>query len=328
MTSDLLEIILITYNRSTFLERTMRELADSPFRDYKITLLDNCSSDATPEVCATLKGVFPRLNVVRHPKNIGGNANYLRAVELSTSPYTWIVCDDDTFDFSASDEVIDAIVAGKDDLILVRPVTDGGVERIGRITAQALVADDYMFYFSLSFFPAIIFRTALFDSECLMHGYRLIPDSYPQFEFINKAVRENFSVLIPETPMVIRNDVNVSTFSPLSWYKAWITCCRTITDLELKKETVSQATRLRGFVKSLGFWIALEKKINKHDFYHKVTTIFVSLDLPHKLLFLMFIPVIIIPLPFKLLIVARQFVYWLLRVPKNQIPPVEFDHQL
>lgn len=325
---DLLEIQIITYNRSAFLERTLRQLAESPFSQYKITLFDNCSTDATPDVCEALKGSFLRLKIVRHPKNIGGNANYLRAVELSTSRYTWVVCDDDTFDFSAASEVIDAIARGKDDLILLRPVTDGGVVRTGRTTAQSLIADNYMFYFSLSFFPAIIFRTSLFDSESLMYGYRLIPDSYPQFEFINKAVRDDVTVFIPAVPMVIRNDVNISTFSPLSWYKAWITCCRTITDLKLRKETISQATRLRGFVKSLAFWIALEKKINKRDFYHKVATIFIALDPPRKLLFLLFTPVVVIPLPYKLLLVARQIVYWLLRVPKDQVPPVEFDHQL
>lgn len=328
MLNGTLEIILITYNRTEFLKRTLTELSSSPFKECKITLLDNCSTDNTPSVCDAMRTLFPRMKIVRHPKNIGGNANYLRAVELSESVYTWIVCDDDTFDFSASDDVIDAVTTGVDDIILVRPVCDGGVVRTGHTTAKELIDSGFMYYFSLSFFPAAIFRTALFDSDCLMHGYRLIPDSYPQFGFINRSVKENFTVFIPEPSLVIRNDVNISTFSPLSWYKAWICCCSTIDDRVIRRETVSQATRLRGFFKSLAFWISLEKKINSKDFYHKIGSIFLLLDPIRKLCFLAFIPLILIPLPFSLLLAARRFVYWLLRVPNDQIPPVEFDHQL
>lgn len=328
MLEGILELILITYNRAEFLKRTLKELSGSPFKDCKITLMDNCSTDETPEVCDAMKPIFPLMKVIRHPKNIGGNANYLRAVEISQSKYTWIVCDDDTFDFSDSCNVIAAVTAGVDDIIILRPVCDGGVIRTGHTTVRELIDADFMYYFSLSFFPAAIFRTELFDSECLMHGYRLIPESYPQFGFINKSVDENFSVYIPESPLVIRNDVNVSTFSPLSWYKAWISCASTIKDPKIRRETISQATRLRGFFKSIAFWIALEKKINSKDFYRKTGTIFLFLNPFRKLLFLAFIPLILVPIPFPLLLSARKFVYCLLRVPKEQIPPVEFDHQL
>lgn len=323
-----LEIVLITYNRAGFLQRTLEELSVSPFRECQLTLLDNCSTDDTPEVCKTMKPFFPGMQIIRHKKNIGGNANYLRAVELSTAEYTWIVCDDDTFDFSAATAIIDAIIVGADDIILLRPVCDGGVVRTGHTTVRELIAADFMYYFSLSFFPAAIFKTALFDSDCLMNGYRLIPDSYPQFGFINRSVKDDFSVFIPDPPLVIRNDVNVSTFSPLSWYKAWVSCCSTIEDSEIRNETVFQATRLRGFFKSLAFWIALEKKINRVDFYRKTTIIFLMLEPYRKLCFLLFMPLILVPLPFCFLLAARRFVYWLLRVPEDKVPPVEFDHQL
>jgi len=328
MLDGLLEILLITYNRAEFLKRTLNDLLGSPFRECKITLLDNCSTDETPLICYEMKPFFPKMRIIRHKKNIGGNANYLRAVEISESKYTWVICDDDTFDFSASHDVIKAVIASVDDIIIVRPVCDGGVVKIGRTTSRELIGADFMYYFTLSFFPAIIFRTELFDSDCLMHGYRFIPDSYPQFGFINKSVLENFTVYIPDPPLVIRNDVNVSTFSPLSWYKAWISCSSSIEDPKIRKETISQATRFRGFFKSIAFWIALEKKINSKDFFRKIGTIFLLMDPLDKLFFLVFIPLIIVPLPFSFLLSARRFVYWVLGVPKDQIPPVEFDQQL
>ena len=55
--------------------------------------------------------------IVRHPKNIGANPNILRAVETSNSIYTWIICDDDFYDFSDCLDIIDAINSEKFDLI-------------------------------------------------------------------------------------------------------------------------------------------------------------------------------------------------------------------
>jgi glycosyltransferase involved in cell wall biosynthesis len=328
MVTDKLELILITYNRADFLHSTLVELYSSPFKGCRITILDNNSSDRTAEVCAEFVPKFPYFTVIRHRLNIGGNANYLRAVELATAEYTWIVCDDDTFDFSSAGEVFREIENGAADLILLRPVTDGGVVRTGHTSARELIEAGFMYYFSLSFYPALIFRTSLFDSNSLMYGYRLISESYSQFGFINHSVQENFSIFIPEQPLVVRNDVNVSTFSPLSWYKAWLFCCSTIPDRAVRWDTVHQATRLRGFIKSLAFWIALEKKINKTDFYQKVSLVFLLLDPAKKLVFLLFIPLILIPLPYSFLLVARKMVYKMLGVPDEQVPPVEFDQQL
>lgn len=328
MLEGILEIILISYNRSRFLAGTLEVLAASPFRDCKITVLDNCSTDETAAVCAAIQPTFPHMTVIRHRMNIGGNANYLRAVEISCSRYTWIVCDDDTYDFSAADDIIAALKEGTYDLILLRPVCDGGVVKTGTTSASELVGMNFMYYFSLSFFPAVIFRTELFDSDCLMQGYRLIPDSYPQFGFINKSVDQDFSVYIPSPPLVIRNDVNVSTFSPLSWYKAWLTCANTIDNSRVRLETIDQATRLRGFFKSLFFWIALEKKINRKDFFLKVGTIFLLLDPWKKLRFILLTPAVLIPLPFRLLLFARKMVYKFLGVPDEKVPPVEIDQQL
>lgn len=328
MVADKLELILITYNRADFLRSTLTQLQASPFRNCRITVLDNHSTDNTTEVCAEFSQKFPNYRVVRHRLNIGGNANYLRAVEFATAEYTWIVCDDDNFDFSSALEVFREIENGVADLILLRPVTDGGVVRTGHNSARELIEAGFMYYFSLSFYPALIFRTLLFDSNSLMYGYRLISESYSQFGFINHSVQENFSVFIPKQPLVVRNDVNVSTFSPLSWYKAWLSCCSTIPDRAVRRDTVHQATRLRGFIKSLAFWIALEKKINKTDFYHKVSLVFLLLDPAKKLVFILLIPLILIPLPFSLLLVARKMVYKMLGVPDEQVPPVEFDQQL
>ena len=111
MLKDVLEIILITYNRKPCLERTLNALfaENSPVKDLDITIIDNASTDATPELLAQFKQKHSNLKVIRNNKNIGPNANIAKIFEIAQKPYFWPLCDDDTYDFSAWQDVENAI---------------------------------------------------------------------------------------------------------------------------------------------------------------------------------------------------------------------------
>ena len=106
--SDYLSIVLITYNRSALLDRTLNILLSSPFKDCSITVLDNHSTDDTRNVVLSYSN-HTNLKLVTNVLNIGGNANILRAIEYATKKYIWILADDDTYDFSECDDVIEKI---------------------------------------------------------------------------------------------------------------------------------------------------------------------------------------------------------------------------
>jgi glycosyltransferase involved in cell wall biosynthesis len=321
---NILEILLITYNRSSFLDNTLRQLKDSPFAKCKITLLDNSSTDDTPEVCGRYADTFPNYTVIRHKKNIGGNPNYLRAVELSSSIYTWVLCDDDDFDFSDISDVIDALEDKIYDFIYLGSPYQFQWERGLKTTSTELIKRGARYYGALSYMPAIIFRTELFDDECILKGYRLVDNLYPNFELLNKSVRNNFKIHVAKHLVFKRNDVNSSGFSPLFWYTAWVNCCQTIQDKTLRARTIDQATDLRGFFKSLAFWIALEKTYRHRSFWKQVTDIMFGLSFRQRLKFLMLLPVIIIPIPIKVLLRARETAYKIIGNAET-LPPVELD---
>ena len=52
-----LQIIIVTYNRAKYLERTLNCLLDkdSPVREIDILVQDNCSSDNTKQICENFK---------------------------------------------------------------------------------------------------------------------------------------------------------------------------------------------------------------------------------------------------------------------------------
>jgi len=322
MPENMLDIFLITYNRSAYLETTLQQLKDSPFSRFRLTILDNSSTDDTPQVAERFRNCFPDYRVIRHSINIGGDANYLRAVELSGSIYTWIICDDDTYDWSAACEVIEVVERKEHDLIVVGPLQPPFMSRGRSGTMSELVGAGFLPHFALSFFPACIFRTALFDYDCIVKGFRLSAERYPNFAFINKMLQKNAIVYLPSSEVVVRNDVNESVLSPLSWYNGWLNCCLTIPERRLRFATIEQATSKRGFFKCLGFWIILERHINKEQFWREIFNIFFVMNGYQRMRFLLLTPVIIIPLPLRLMIAFRSLIYRILGVPDCKVPPV------
>jgi len=322
---DRLEIILITYNRCEYLLATLQQLELSPFRECHITVVDNCSPDNTTEIVDQFLSKFPNMTYIRNRINIGGNSNYLKAIELSTSEYTWIVCDDDFLDFSKCRDVLDAIKSNIFDLIVVG-ATDKGTWARGVATTSSKLLEQYKdYYVRMTFFPAYIFKTSLFDSICFCWGYKNIDRLYPQFEFLNKSIREDFSIYLAENKVVIRNDVNDHSFYPLFLYASWVACCRTIQTATVRNQTIEQITVDRGFFNSLGFWTIVDRKLNNDgDFWLRILSIMLTFSWKLRLKYLLVFPFVFVPLPFSFWVWVRSAIYTILKVPQKNIPPLNF----
>jgi glycosyltransferase involved in cell wall biosynthesis len=236
MIDDVLEIFIFTYNRADFLARTLGQFASSPFRNCTITVLDNHSTDHTSAVCERFKLKLPRIHHVRHPKNIGGLANYLRAIELATGEYTWVICDDDIYDFSNVSDVVEGVLSRELNVISV------GVEGhelpggyFGAIRDFALL---HPYFLSHSFVPAMIFRTGLFDSTLIRRGYDNIETMFPHFPFVASLAERNEAIYVSKSK-IIRKSVNVG-YSTFRFLTGWAQSCRKIADVRLRRKALSE----------------------------------------------------------------------------------------
>ncbi len=319
---DRLEILIITYNRCDCLLTTLQMLGRSPFRECHLTVIDNCSLDATGQIVDPFHSIFPNLAYLRNRVNIGGNPNYLKAIELSSSEFTWILCDDDFLDFSDCSDVIDAVESGTFDLIEVGAIERGRWTRGAATSAKKMIEQKLNYHYPLSFFPSYIFRTSLFDSACFSWGYKNIGILYPQFEFLNKSIREDFTLYIARQRIVIRNDVNELSFSPLFFYSAWVACCRTITDPVLRTREIDNATADNGFFKSLGFWTIMDKYMDDGNFLWRVAEILRAMNLSQRLKYLAVLPLALLPLPFSFWVWVRATLYRLMKVPAEDVAPL------
>lgn len=163
---DKLEIMIITYNRATYLESTLKSLLDtvSPVKNINITIFDNKSTDDTEKICLKYKQKHPNINYIKNKYNVGLSGNIVKAIEYATKDYFWILGDDDKFDWDNWSEVEQAINAGHD-LIL--------------IAQQFEHPDDVTRAKQCVFISGVIYKKSIITDEVIKNVYDAVPTIIP-----------------------------------------------------------------------------------------------------------------------------------------------------
>ncbi len=85
-----IEIFILTYNRSEMLEQTIISILNQTTQGFNITVLDNGSTDNTPEITKKYN-----INTHRNETNLGQEANFLTAQKLASKKWVMLFHDDD-----------------------------------------------------------------------------------------------------------------------------------------------------------------------------------------------------------------------------------------
>lgn len=133
----ILTIGLPTFNRAGLLEAQLAWLARArkglELR-CEVLISDNHSDDHTPEVIARWVAQHGDRNVRvnRNPTDVGAVRNIAYCMEAATTPYVWVVGDDDVIDDGAIKKVIDALDAPSELALMVLNFSSRDV-RTGRV---------------------------------------------------------------------------------------------------------------------------------------------------------------------------------------------------
>lgn len=94
----MIDILLSTYNGERFLEEQLHSIFLQTFKDWKIIIRDDGSSDITLEIIKKWKNLYPKkiifLNDVE--QRLGASKSFSKLLEFSDSPYA-MLCDQDDF---------------------------------------------------------------------------------------------------------------------------------------------------------------------------------------------------------------------------------------
>jgi abequosyltransferase len=77
--------------------------------DVDIVISDNASDDETPDIVERFRERFPRITYFRWKENVGPDRNFLKAVELASGEYCWLLGSDDRIEDGGIQSVLDAL---------------------------------------------------------------------------------------------------------------------------------------------------------------------------------------------------------------------------
>ena len=90
---SIIQVIIPTYNRVKYLERTLNSVLNQSFDSYEIIVVDAASTDGTKEYLERVQS--PMVRVVRYEDNLGMFGNMNRALSHADVKYVSIFHDDD-----------------------------------------------------------------------------------------------------------------------------------------------------------------------------------------------------------------------------------------
>lgn len=90
-------VCLLTYNRATWLPRTLDSILAQTHQSFELIISDNVSSDNTEAVCRDYARRDPRIQYYRNSSNLGVIGNYQAAFSRASCDYLAYLHDNDRF---------------------------------------------------------------------------------------------------------------------------------------------------------------------------------------------------------------------------------------
>lgn len=106
----MISIILVTYNRAERLILSIQDILNQTFKNFELIICDDCSTDATEEICLEFVKKDARIKYYRHSSNMQMPANCNFGIKKAEFEYVAILHDGDRFSPDLIQKWYDALV--------------------------------------------------------------------------------------------------------------------------------------------------------------------------------------------------------------------------
>ncbi len=117
-----IDIGLPVYNGADTVERAIASVQAQTYRDFRLLVSDNASTDGTGEIVARLAARDPRIELTTHPTNVGPYANFSGLIHRADAPFFAFLAADDWWSPTFL-EATHAALAGDPDALCCVPRT-------------------------------------------------------------------------------------------------------------------------------------------------------------------------------------------------------------
>jgi glycosyltransferase involved in cell wall biosynthesis len=130
------------YNGEDMIDECLSCLQQQTFKDFKVIICDNASTDRTVEICKSYTERDERFVLVQNEENVGHEANFRKAFALCDSEFFTWRADDDYSSKDYLEKLFDVISSNKDiDLAAPSVITRYAHDRYTLISTASLYPD-------------------------------------------------------------------------------------------------------------------------------------------------------------------------------------------
>lgn len=90
-----ISVVMSAYNRAGYVKEAIESILKQTYRDFEFIIIDDCSTDNTPEVIQSYADKDDRIVFIRNEKNMDYNYNLRRGFDLAKGEYIARMDDDD-----------------------------------------------------------------------------------------------------------------------------------------------------------------------------------------------------------------------------------------
>lgn len=129
-------ICIPTCNYGHFITDAIESALGQTFRNLEVVVVDNVSTDDTPEIVARFAEADRRVRYHRNASNLGMVGNWNRCLDLSGGEFVKILCADDTMELSCLEKTVDAFEKHPGAVVVTsaRTITDEELGRLHRVS--------------------------------------------------------------------------------------------------------------------------------------------------------------------------------------------------
>ena len=188
------------YNEAATLEVITKRLLETPHL-LEVILVDDCSTDASPQIAQRLAAVHPQIRVVRHERNGGKTAALKTGFALTLGEIVIVQDADPEYDPAEISDVIQPIMEGRADVVY-------GSRFLVRKASRVLYYYHYLGNKFLTMFSNLLTNVNMTDVETCYKAFRgeiirnmIITSSGFGFEIEVTAKVAKLGCRIYETPI-------------------------------------------------------------------------------------------------------------------------------
>lgn len=168
MRNEKITVIIPVYNAQDFIQESIDSILQQTFTDFRLILVNDHSSDSTPQILETNAARDPRITVIHNTENLHISGATNKGLELTDTPYIALMDHDD---ISLPDRLAKQYAFLENNPRYI--VCGGNIEKFGSLTGANRLPTDPQYIDCSMFFSLLFENTTLMMRSDFINKHQL-----------------------------------------------------------------------------------------------------------------------------------------------------------